>query len=69
MSCPFLCVSLPPPLPPPLRPSPSQMAGMASIRGVNVPMYTALRRTTVAFTMAAERLLAGQRHSAPVVTR
>ncbi|CAI7800002.1 unnamed protein product, partial [Closterium sp. NIES-54] len=37
---------------------------MASIRGVNVPMYTALRRTTVAFTLIAERLLASKQHSA-----
>ncbi|CAN7015501.1 unnamed protein product [Brassica rapa subsp. trilocularis] len=27
------------------------LATMASVRGVNVPMYTTLRRTTVAFTM------------------
>ncbi|GJP54613.1 hypothetical protein CLOM_g13682 [Closterium sp. NIES-68] len=39
------------------------VVGMASIRGVNVPMYTALRRTTVAFTLLAERFLAGRRHS------
>eukprot|EP00475_Leptophrys_vorax_P018366 TRINITY_DN25090_c3_g1_i1.p1 TRINITY_DN25090_c3_g1~~TRINITY_DN25090_c3_g1_i1.p1 ORF type:complete len:471 (+),score=26.21 TRINITY_DN25090_c3_g1_i1:89-1501(+) len=43
------------------------VVGMASIRGVSVPMYTALRRTTVAFTLLAERLLAGQRHSAPTL--
>ncbi|CAI7815180.1 unnamed protein product [Closterium sp. NIES-54] len=39
------------------------VVGMASIRGVNVPMYTALRRTTVAFTLLAERLLSSKRHS------
>ncbi|XP_038889710.1 UDP-N-acetylglucosamine transporter UGNT1-like isoform X1 [Benincasa hispida] len=40
---------------------------MESVRGINVPMYTTLRRTTVAFTMIAEYLLAGQTHSPFVV--
>ena len=42
---------------------------MESVRGINVPMYTTLRRTTVAFTMIAEYLLTGQTHSPFVVTR
>ncbi|KDP33583.1 hypothetical protein JCGZ_07154 [Jatropha curcas] len=40
---------------------------MESIRGVNVPMYTTLRRTTVAFTMVMEYFLAGQRYTPPIV--
>ncbi|KAK4265246.1 hypothetical protein QN277_026324 [Acacia crassicarpa] len=40
---------------------------MESVRGVNVPMYTTLRRTTVAFTMILEYLLTGQRHSRFVI--
>lgn len=32
------------------------------ILGVNLPMYTTLRRTTAAFTMGAEYLLAGHKH-------
>ncbi|KAA0063526.1 UDP-sugar transporter sqv-7-like isoform X2 [Cucumis melo var. makuwa] len=40
---------------------------MESVRGINVPMYTTLRRTTVAFTMIAEYLLTGQTHSPFVV--
>lgn len=39
------------------------VASIAAIRGVNVPMYTTLRRTAVVFTMAAESALAGQRYS------
>jgi hypothetical protein len=35
------------------------LLSMASVRGVNLPMYTTLRRTTAAFTMGAEYLLAG----------
>ncbi|KAF3602892.1 hypothetical protein F2Q69_00033025, partial [Brassica cretica] len=35
------------------------LASMASVRGVNVPMYTTLRRTTVAFTMVIEYMLTG----------
>ncbi|BBN15382.1 solute carrier family 35, member D1/2/3 [Marchantia polymorpha subsp. ruderalis] len=44
------------------------VVGMASIRGVNVPMYTTLRRTTVLFTMVMEFFLAGQKHSSPIVS-
>ncbi|KAI4335686.1 hypothetical protein L6164_014310 [Bauhinia variegata] len=40
---------------------------MESVRGINIPMYTTLRRTTVAFTMIVEFLLAGQRHSHYVI--
>ncbi|KAL0552732.1 hypothetical protein IC582_011857 [Cucumis melo] len=40
---------------------------MESVRGINLPMYTTLRRTTVAFTMIAEYLLTGQTHSPFVV--
>ncbi|XP_057985607.1 UDP-N-acetylglucosamine transporter UGNT1 isoform X2 [Hevea brasiliensis] len=40
---------------------------MKSVRGVNVPMYTTLRRTTVAFTMIMEYFLAGQRYTPPIV--
>lgn len=42
---------------------------MASIRGVSVPMYTTLRRTTVLFTMVMEFFLLGQRHTTPIITR
>lgn len=42
---------------------------MEAVRGINVPMYTTLRRTTVAFTMVVEYLLTGQKHSLPVVGR
>lgn len=42
---------------------------MEAVRGINVPMYTTLRRTTVAFTMIVEYLLTGQKHSLPVVGR
>lgn len=40
---------------------------MESVRAINVPMYTTLRRTTVAFTMIVEFLLTGQKHSLRVV--
>ncbi|TYG66638.1 hypothetical protein ES288_D05G017300v1 [Gossypium darwinii] len=40
---------------------------MESVRGINVPMYTTLRRTTVAFTMIVEYLLTGRKHSSYVV--
>ncbi|KAF3453736.1 hypothetical protein FNV43_RR04177 [Rhamnella rubrinervis] len=40
---------------------------MESVRAINVPMYTTLRRTTVAFTMIMEYFLTGQKHSYPVV--
>ncbi|XP_068665967.1 UDP-N-acetylglucosamine transporter UGNT1-like [Aristolochia californica] len=43
------------------------LATMESVRGVNVPMYTTLRRTTVVFTMIVEYLLSGQRYSSSVV--
>ncbi|KAB5513908.1 hypothetical protein DKX38_027814 [Salix brachista] len=39
---------------------------MESVRGVNVPMYTTLRRTTVVFTMIMEYILAGQRYAPPI---
>ncbi|CAK9170389.1 unnamed protein product [Ilex paraguariensis] len=40
---------------------------MESVRGVNVPMYTTLRRTTVVFTMFVEYILSGQRYTRPIV--
>jgi solute carrier family 35 protein len=40
---------------------------MASVRGVNLPMYTTLRRTTAAFTMTAEYFLAGKRQPWEIV--
>ncbi|GMJ07517.1 UDP-GlcNAc transporter 1 [Hibiscus trionum] len=40
---------------------------MESVRGINVPMYTTLRRTTVAFTMTVEYLLTGRKHSSYVI--
>ncbi|XP_022937346.1 nucleotide-sugar uncharacterized transporter 3 [Cucurbita moschata] len=43
------------------------LATMESVRGVNVPMYTTLRRTTVVFTMVVEYLLAGQKYTYSVV--
>ncbi|KAI9085197.1 hypothetical protein K1719_032830 [Acacia pycnantha] len=43
------------------------MITMESVRGVNVPMYTTLRRTTVVFTMLMEYILAGQRYTSSVV--
>ncbi|KAK9279623.1 hypothetical protein L1049_013302 [Liquidambar formosana] len=43
------------------------LATMESVRGVNVPMYTTLRRTTVVFTMFVEYILAGQRYTSSVV--
>ncbi|KAF4355789.1 hypothetical protein F8388_011970 [Cannabis sativa] len=43
------------------------LATMESVRGVNVPMYTTLRRTTVVFTMIMEYVLAGQRYTSPIV--
>ncbi|GAA0141838.1 secondary carrier transporter [Lithospermum erythrorhizon] len=39
------------------------LASMESVRGVNVPMYTTLRRTTVVFTMIMEFILVGQRYT------
>eukprot|EP00245_Coleochaete_scutata_P009792 TRINITY_DN3309_c0_g2_i1.p1 TRINITY_DN3309_c0_g2~~TRINITY_DN3309_c0_g2_i1.p1 ORF type:complete len:335 (+),score=44.64 TRINITY_DN3309_c0_g2_i1:159-1163(+) len=43
------------------------VVGMASIRGVSVPMYTTLRRTTVVFTMLMEQVFQGTRHSSPIM--
>ncbi|XP_061341004.1 UDP-N-acetylglucosamine transporter UGNT1-like isoform X2 [Gastrolobium bilobum] len=40
---------------------------MESVRGVNVPMYTTLRRTTVVFTMLVEYMLMGQRYTPHVI--
>ncbi|KAL5539545.1 hypothetical protein UlMin_045338 [Ulmus minor] len=40
---------------------------MESVRAINVPMYTTLRRTTVAFTMVVEYFLTGAKHSYSVV--
>ncbi|XAR70984.1 hypothetical protein NMG60_11028044 [Bertholletia excelsa] len=43
------------------------LATMESVRGVNVPMYTTLRRTTVVFTMFVEYILAGQKYTSSIV--
>ncbi|XP_027354969.1 nucleotide-sugar uncharacterized transporter 3-like [Abrus precatorius] len=43
------------------------LATMESVRGVNVPMYTTLRRTTVVFTMLVEYVLVGQRYKSSVI--
>ncbi|KAI3454211.1 hypothetical protein Pfo_010874 [Paulownia fortunei] len=43
------------------------LATMESVRGVNVPMYTTLRRTTVVFTMIVEYVLARQRYTRPIL--
>lgn len=43
------------------------LLSMASVRGVSLPMYTTLRRTTAAFTMGAEYFLAGTSQPAVVV--
>ncbi|KAL8216352.1 hypothetical protein R6Q57_023189 [Mikania cordata] len=43
------------------------LATMESVRGVNVPMYTTLRRTTVVFTMFVEFILVGQRYTRSVI--
>lgn len=43
------------------------LATMESVRGVNVPMYTTLRRTTVVFTMFVEFVLVGQKYSRSVI--
>ncbi|GFP83323.1 UDP-n-acetylglucosamine/UDP-glucose/gdp-mannose transporter [Phtheirospermum japonicum] len=40
---------------------------MESVRGVNVPMYTTLRRTTVVFTMIVEYVLVRQRYTRPIL--
>ena len=49
--------------------SPWKLVTMESVRGVNVPMYTTLRRTTVVFTMIVEFLLVRQRYTPPVIFR
>ncbi|CAI9096640.1 OLC1v1032832C1 [Oldenlandia corymbosa var. corymbosa] len=43
------------------------LASMESVRGVNVPMYTTLRRTTVVFTMIVEYILARQKYTPPII--
>ncbi|KAJ4953990.1 hypothetical protein NE237_030822 [Protea cynaroides] len=43
------------------------LASMESVRGVNVPMYTTLRRITVVFTMIVEYLLTRQKYSSSIV--
>ncbi|KAI8570701.1 hypothetical protein RHMOL_Rhmol01G0056900 [Rhododendron molle] len=45
------------------------VVSMESVRGISVPMYTTLRRTTVAFTMIMEYIFVGQKHSLSVVCR
>ncbi|XP_015958493.1 UDP-N-acetylglucosamine transporter UGNT1-like isoform X2 [Arachis duranensis] len=40
---------------------------MEAVRGINVPMYTTLRRTTIAFTMMMEYFIGGKRHSNIVI--
>ncbi|XP_018683492.2 UDP-N-acetylglucosamine transporter UGNT1-like [Musa acuminata AAA Group] len=46
-----------------------KLATMESVRRVNVPMYTTLRRTTVVFTMIVEYLLTRQKYTRHVVGR
>ncbi|KAF7152047.1 hypothetical protein RHSIM_Rhsim01G0064100 [Rhododendron simsii] len=46
-----------------------KVVSMESVRGISVPMYTALRRTTIAFTMVMEYIFVGQKHSLSVVCR
>ncbi|KAI3468015.1 hypothetical protein Pfo_024678 [Paulownia fortunei] len=43
------------------------LASMESVRDVNVPMYTTLRRTTVVFTMILEYILVRQRYTHPIL--
>lgn len=43
------------------------LATMESVRGISVPMYTTLRRTTVVFAMVVEAVLVGQRYTLSVV--
>lgn len=45
------------------------LAAMESVRGVNVPMYTTLRRTTVVFTMFVEFILVGQKYTRSIIGR
>ncbi|KAG5564381.1 hypothetical protein RHGRI_000542 [Rhododendron griersonianum] len=44
-----------------------KVVSMESVRGISVPMYTTLRRTTIAFTMVMEYIFVGQKHSLSVV--
>lgn len=46
-----------------------KIVSMESIRGVNVPMYTTLRRTTVVFTMLMEYFLAKQKYTSSILVR
>ncbi|XP_057468344.1 UDP-N-acetylglucosamine transporter UGNT1-like [Actinidia eriantha] len=43
------------------------LATMESVQGVNVHMYTILRRTTVVFTMVFEYILPGQKYAYSIV--
>nr|GEW54985.1 nucleotide-sugar uncharacterized transporter 3-like [Tanacetum cinerariifolium] len=43
------------------------LVSMESVRGVSVPMYTTLRRTTVAFTMLVEYVLVRQKYTPYVI--
>ncbi|KAL6528858.1 UDP-N-acetylglucosamine transporter ugnt1 [Orobanche minor] len=43
------------------------LVSMESVRGVNVPMYTTLRRTTVVFTMIVEYILVRKRYTRPIL--
>ncbi|GFQ03485.1 UDP-sugar transporter sqv-7 [Phtheirospermum japonicum] len=43
------------------------LASMESVRGVNVPMYTTLRRTTIVLTMILEYILVRQRYTRPII--
>lgn len=40
---------------------------ISSLRGVSVPMYTTLRRTTAAFTLAAEFVLTGHKNPPEII--
>ena len=43
------------------------LLSMASLKGVNLPMYTTLRRTTAMFTLGAEVVVGRKRHPPAVV--
>ncbi|GFP82506.1 putative UDP-sugar transporter ddb_g0278631 [Phtheirospermum japonicum] len=43
------------------------LACMESVRGVNVPMYTTLRRTTIVLTMILEYILVRHRYIRPII--
>ncbi|KAL6523907.1 UDP-N-acetylglucosamine transporter ugnt1 [Orobanche minor] len=43
------------------------VASMESVRGVNVPMYTTLRRTTIVITMILEYILVRRRYTLPIL--